>query len=70
MHCYGETKQNILLSGGLNSENILEAISFLNPVAVDISSGIESSVGQKDHNKMKQLFKVIKNTNETGFTYG
>jgi len=65
-----KTKQNILLSGGLNSENILEAISFLNPVAVDVSSGIESSVGQKDHNKMKQLFKVIKNTNETGFTYG
>ncbi len=65
-----KTKQNILLSGGLNQENILEAISFLNPVAVDISSGIESSIGQKDHYKMKQLFEVIKNTNDTGFTYG
>ena len=65
-----KTKQNILLSGGLNSDNILEAISFVNPAAVDISSSIECSIGQKDHNKMEHLFEVIKNTNETGFTYG
>jgi len=65
-----KTKQNILLSGGLNSDNILEAISFANPAAVDLSSSVESSIGQKDHYKMKKLFEVIKNTNETGFKYG
>ena len=63
-------KQKILLSGGLNSENILEAISSINPDAIDISSSIESSIGQKDHYKMKQLFEVIKHTKGTGYTYG
>ena len=65
-----KSKQKILLSGGLNSENILEAISSINPDAIDISSSIESSIGQKDHYKMKQLFEVIKNTKGTGYTYG
>ena len=63
-------KQKILLSGGLNSENILEAISSINPDAIDISSSIESSIGQKDHHKMRQLFEVIKHTKGTGYTYG
>ncbi len=63
-------KQKILLSGGLNSENILEAISSINPDAIDISSSIESSIGQKDHYKMRQLFDVIKHTKGTGYTYG
>tara|TARA_B000000532_G_C18781911_1_gene368690 strand:- start:61 stop:693 length:633 start_codon:yes stop_codon:yes gene_type:complete len=63
-------KQKILLSGGLNSENILEAISSINPDAIDISSSIESSIGQKDHYKMRQLFEVIKHTKGTGYTYG
>ena len=65
-----EFKQKILLSGGLNSENILEAISSINPDAIDISSSIESSIGQKDHHKMRQLFEVIKHTKGTGYTYG
>ena len=65
-----KVKQKILLSGGLNSENILEAISSINPDAIDISSSIESSIGQKDHYKMRQLFEVIKHTKGTGYTYG
>ena len=50
----------IILSGGLNPENILDAISAVNPSAVDINSGVESSPGLKDHSKIEQLFNQLK----------
>ncbi|MBT4144397.1 MAG: phosphoribosylanthranilate isomerase [Candidatus Marinimicrobia bacterium] len=52
----------IILSGGLNPENILDAISAVNPSAVDINSGVESSPGLKDHSKIEQLFNQLKKT--------
>jgi phosphoribosylanthranilate isomerase len=52
----------IILSGGLNPENILDAISAVNPSAVDINSGVESSPGLKDHSKIEQLFNELKKT--------
>ena len=32
------------------------------PAAVDVNSGVESSPGKKDNDKMRQLFDLLKNT--------
>ena len=55
-----ETETPIILSGGLNPDNILDAIASVNPAAVDINSGVESMPGVKDHSKMIDLFNRIK----------
>ena len=49
----------IILSGGLNPDNIVDAVQKVNPYAVDINSGVESAPGKKDRNKLEYLFKKI-----------
>ncbi|MFN3814377.1 MAG: phosphoribosylanthranilate isomerase [Aquificaceae bacterium] len=49
----------VFLSGGLNSENVKEAIDYVRPYAVDVSSGIEISPGVKDHEKMERFLRVL-----------
>jgi len=55
----GEFNMPVILSGGLNPENISEAVSMVRPFAVDINSGIEESPGKKDPDLMKELMKKI-----------
>jgi len=49
----------IILSGGLNSANIKQAVEEVQPYAVDVSSGVESAPGQKDERAMKALFDQL-----------
>lgn len=51
--------RKIILAGGLNEENILEAIMQVKPYGVDISSGVETN-GQKDIAKIKRFITKIR----------
>lgn len=48
------------LSGGLNSENVHSAISSVSPAVVDLSSGLESSPGIKDFDKIEEFFEQMR----------
>ena len=42
----------VILAGGLNPENVADAIRQVHPYAVDVASGIETAPGVKDHKKI------------------
>jgi phosphoribosylanthranilate isomerase len=54
-----DLKKDFFLAGGLNSENVTQAITEFNPYAVDLSSSLETN-GFKDENKIKEIMEVIK----------
>ncbi|MEH2337187.1 phosphoribosylanthranilate isomerase [Nostoc sp.] len=47
------------LAGGLTADNIVEALSQVNPSGVDLSSGVERSPGNKDLDKVAKLFEKL-----------
>ncbi len=50
----------VVLSGGLNTHNVGEAIARLHPCAVDVSSGVECSRGVKDPVLMTDFIKAVR----------
>ena len=49
------------LAGGINTENIEEAVNDIKPYAIDVSSGIETD-GVKDEEKMKIIIDTVRAT--------
>lgn len=53
-------KQKMILAGGLNPQNVGDAINRVKPFGVDVSSGIEAAKGRKDIIKMKQFYEGVR----------
>lgn len=51
----------VILSGGLNAENVEEAARIVCPMALDVSSGVESAPGIKDHGKIADFLRAAEN---------
>jgi phosphoribosylanthranilate isomerase len=49
----------LILSGGLNPDNVAEAIAAVRPFAVDSASGTEAEPGRKDPAKVRALFRAV-----------
>jgi len=50
----------IILSGGLSPENVEQALERVGPYGVDVSSGVESAPGVKDHDKMQRFVERVR----------
>jgi phosphoribosylanthranilate isomerase len=58
------SKVPLILSGGLNAENVTAAIAATSPYAVDTASGTESAPGRKDPNKLRDFFAAVASTEQ------
>lgn len=57
------TKQ-LWLAGGLNADNVGQAIHTVKPYAVDVSSGVEASPGIKDVARIKAFVTAVRQANQ------
>lgn len=60
-----EAKQlaRIILAGGLNTENVWDAITHVRPAAIDVCSGVEAEPGRKDLDKLRRFMAVVARAN-------
>jgi indole-3-glycerol phosphate synthase/phosphoribosylanthranilate isomerase len=50
----------LILSGGLDAQNVGRAIAAVTPHAIDVCSGIESAPGVKDHRALEQFISAVR----------
>jgi phosphoribosylanthranilate isomerase len=54
---------SITLAGGLDSENVAQAIKQVRPYAVDVSGGVEKEKGIKDEQKIEAFMRGVESAN-------
>ena len=60
-----ETIKPIMIAGGLNCDNVEDAIKVFLPYGVDVSSGVESDDGKKNLNLIREFIKKAKGRDES-----
>jgi phosphoribosylanthranilate isomerase len=55
----------IVLAGGLTADNVAEAVGRVRPFGIDVSSGVESAPGVKDHDRLAALFSRLRDVGST-----
>jgi phosphoribosylanthranilate isomerase len=50
----------LILAGGLDPDNVVEAITTVRPFAVDVSSSLEREPGIKDHDQVGRFFAAVR----------
>ena len=53
-------ERRVVLAGGLTPDNVVDAIAVVDPDVVDVSSGVESSPGIKDHALMARFASAVR----------
>jgi phosphoribosylanthranilate isomerase len=49
---------NLVLAGGINSDNVAEGVRIFDPLVVDVNSGVEIGPGIKSPTRMRTLFEI------------
>lgn len=53
------SQYELILAGGLGPDNLASTVEAVGPYGVDINSGVETSPGMKNQQKVQELFRVV-----------